>query len=343
MTAPEKSRAPAKPGLHPRNRHLTGYDFTRLTRAVPGLAPHLVSTLAGTPSIDFSKPAAVKALNRALLEADYGIRDWDIPANYLCPPIPGRADVLHLLADLLAEGNGGQIPRGDCVRALDIGVGANTVYPLIGHAEYGWYFLGVDTDPKALTNVRRIVAANPGLEHAIETRHQAVADNVFTGLLKAGEQFDLTLCNPPFHASAAEAAAASQRKWKNLGKAHKGNPTPRNNFGGQSNELWYPGGEWAFLERMIEQSLPIGKRCLWFTSLVSKADNLRYVEAALGKLHPCDVRIIPMHQGQKQSRLVAWTFQSKAERANWRKLRWSQANALPTSTPAARGNSQAPA
>ena len=333
MTNSAQNKAATKPGLHPRNRHNKGYDFAALTAAVPDLTRHLLTTPAGTPSIDFAKPAAVKALNRALLEVDCGVKNWDIPANYLCPPIPGRADVLHHLADLLAEGNGGIVPRGNRLWILDIGIGANGIYPLIGHAEYGWNFLGVDTDQKALENVKRIIAANPELTHAIELRHQPVADNVFAGLLRAGEKFDLTLCNPPFHASAAEAAAASQRKWKNLGKAHKGNPTPRSNFGGQSNELWYPGGEWAFLERLIQQSAGIGKRCLWFTSLVSKAENLRYVEAALDKLHPCDVRIIPMSQGQKQSRLVAWTFQSKTERMNWRKSRWSEsASSLATDT-----------
>ena len=322
MRTPEKTSAATKPGLHARNRHNRGYDFALLTAVLPDLDRFLLTTPAGTPSIDFANPGAVKALNRALLAADYGIKGWDIPANHLCPPIPGRADMLHYLADLLAEGKDAQIPQGECVRALDIGVGANAIYPLIGHAEYGWHFLGVDTDQKALANVQRIVAANPALAGAIEIRLQPVADHVLAGVLRAGEKFDLTLCNPPFHASAAEAAAASQRKWKNLGKAHKGNPNPRSNFGGQSNELWYPGGEWAFLERMIEQSLPIGKRCLWFTSLVSKAENLRYVEAALAKLHPCDIRIIPMSQGQKQSRLVAWTFLSKAERASWRQSRW---------------------
>lgn len=323
MTAPRKPATDRKPGLHPRNRHGMGYDFAALAAAVPELGRFVVNTPAGTPSIDFANPRAVRMLNRALLEVDYGIRGWDIPANYLCPPIPGRADVLHHLADLLATSNDGVPPRGAGVRALDIGVGANGVYPLIGHAEYGWYFVGVDIDLRALDNVKRIVAANAGLAEALALRHQPVADNVFAGILQPGERFDLTLCNPPFHASAAEAMAASQRKWKNLGRAHAGNPTPRSNFGGQSNELWYPGGEWAFLERMIVQSATIGKRCLWFTSLVSKAENLRYAEAALAKLRPCDVRIIPMQQGQKQSRLVAWTFLSKAERGAWRKSRWA--------------------
>ncbi|HJW24502.1 MAG TPA: 23S rRNA (adenine(1618)-N(6))-methyltransferase RlmF [Rhodocyclaceae bacterium] len=322
MTSPTASPDSPKPGLHPRNRHREGYDFAALTAAVPGLARFVVTTPAGTPSIDFSNPAAVKTLNRALLEVDYGVRDWDIPGQYLCPAIPGRADLLHHLADLLAEENGGAIHRGEGVRALDIGVGANGVYPLVGHAEYGWRFVGVDTDPLALANLRRIVAANPGLGRAIELRHQPVADNIFIGVLRTGDKFDLSLCNPPFHASPAEAAAAAQRKWKNLGKAAKGGTGPRLNFGGKSNELWYPGGERPFLERMIEQSAGIPKRCLWFTTLVSKAENLPHLEAALAKLRPTATRVIPMAQGQKQSRLLAWTFTPKAERVRWMKARW---------------------
>lgn len=324
MTTPSPDTP--KPGLHPRNRHRAGYDFAALTAAVPALSRFVVTTAAGTPSIDFSNPAAVKALNRALLQVDYDIQGWDIPGQYLCPAIPGRADMLHYLADLLAEDNDGVIPRGDKLRVLDIGVGANGVYPLVGHAEYGWRFVGVDTDPLALANIKRIVAANPGLGRAIELRHQPVADNIFVGVLRTGDKFDLTLCNPPFHASPAEAMASAQRKWKNLGKAAKGGPAPRLNFGGQSSELWYPGGERVFLLRLIEQSAGIPKRCLWFTTLVSKAENLPPIEAALAKLRPCATRVIPMAQGQKQSRLLAWTFTPKAERLVWRRARqWTRA------------------
>jgi 23S rRNA (adenine1618-N6)-methyltransferase len=205
------------------------------------------------------------------------------------------------------------------------------VYPLIGQAEYGWRFLGVDIDQAALTNVERIVAANPHLAGLIEVRHQPVLDNLFVGILRRGEQFDVSLCNPPFHACAADVMMGAERKWKNLEKNKNTDknkdknggkqPAPKLNFGGRSNELWYPGGERAFVERMIEQSAGIPKRCLWFTTLLSKADNLRPIEAALAKLHPCDVRIIPMSQGQKTSRLVAWTFHGKAERRQWAKQR----------------------
>lgn len=316
----------SKPGLHSRNRHNRGYDMAALAVAEPALAPYLLTTPAGTTSIDFANPAAVKTLNRALLAADYAVLGWDIPPQYLCPPIPGRADALHYLADLLAEDNAGDVPRGSRVKALDIGVGANAVYPLIGHAEYGWQFVGVDIDPAALANVERILAANPALSAAITTRHQPRPEHIFSGVLRADERFALTLCNPPFHASAEEMQAAAERKWRGLGKSgksmgksadKKAKPAPRLNFGGQSNELWCPGGERAFLLRMVAQSVPIAKRCLWFTSLVSKADNLRPLEAALRQARVAESRVIAMSQGQKQSRLLAWTFHSKEERAAW--------------------------
>ncbi|MDY0012251.1 MAG: 23S rRNA (adenine(1618)-N(6))-methyltransferase RlmF [Rhodocyclaceae bacterium] len=314
---------PPKVGLHPRNRHRQSYDFAALTAAFPELARHLVTTPAGNPSIDFAEPAAVKALNQALLAMAYGIRSWDIPPGALCPPIPGRVDYLHHLADLLAECHGGAIPRGPKLRVLDIGVGANCIYPLLGYAEYGWRFLGVDMDPAALANAQGILAAN-GLTGTIALRHQPVAEHIFFGLLRSGEKFDLSLCNPPFHASAAEARAAAERKWRQLGKT-AGEDTgakPRLNFGGQAHELWCPGGERGFLDRMIRESAQIPRRCLWFTSLLSKAETLPHLEGILRQVGVRTIRVIPMAQGQKHSRILAWSFLNPGERAHWAKARW---------------------
>jgi len=323
MTAPTQ-----KPGLHPRNKNAAGYDFAALTAVAPGLVKYVKTTKAGTPGIDFANPAAVKAFNRALLALHYDVRGWDIPAGYLCPPIPGRADYIHHLADLLASCNKKVIPTGDGVRVLDIGVGANCVYPLIGFAEYGWHFLGVDIDEAALANAQMILDKNPALTAAVELRHQPVWDNIFTGLLRSGENFELSLCNPPFHNSPDEVLAVSQRKWNNLNKpgAKKGAAQPRLNFGGGGTELWCNGGERAFVKSMIEQSAMIPKRVMWFTSLVSKAENLEHIEAALKKAKVVESRIIPMAQGQKQSRFVAWTFCGNGEREKWRKARWSEDN-----------------
>lgn len=97
-----------KPGLHPRNRHQNRYDFTALQQANPELTAFVRRSPAGEPTIDFADPLAVKALNRALLAHHYQVKNWDIPDGFLCPPVPGRADYIHHLADLLAQSNDGE-------------------------------------------------------------------------------------------------------------------------------------------------------------------------------------------------------------------------------------------
>jgi 23S rRNA (adenine1618-N6)-methyltransferase len=303
--------------MHPRNENADGYDLAVLTATSAALAKYIKTTPDGKATIDFANPAAVKALNRALLMHHYGVKGWDIPAGYLCPPIPGRADYIHALADLLADGNA--IPTGPGVCGLDIGTGANLVYPLIGHAAYGWSFLGTDIDEAALANATAILGKNPEVAANVEVRHQPVWDNIFTGLLRSGENFDFTMCNPPFHASPDEVLSVSQRKWNNLNKpgAKKGSTQPRLNFGGGGTELWCNGGERGFVKTMIEQSTQIPKRVLWFTTLLSKADNLIPIQAVLKKARVADTRIIDMAQGQKQSRIVAWSFLSAGDRSKW--------------------------
>lgn len=306
-----------RPVLHPRNRHQGRYDFARLTRAYPALKAFLVRTPAGETSIDFGQAAAVRALNRALLALDYGITHWDIPEGYLCPPIPGRADYLHGLADLLAESEGGQPPRGAAIRVLDIGVGASCIYPLIGHAEYGWHFVGSETDAAALRAAEAIVQAN-GLSAAITLRRQPAREHLFTGIVQAQDRFDLSLCNPPFHASAREAASGSQRKWRNLDRApRRGSAPPLLNFGGQATELWCPGGEAAFLRRMIEESRHFSDRVRWFSSLVAKSEHRAALHRQLHQAGAQDVREVPMAQGSKQSRFIAWTFLDADQRRHW--------------------------
>ncbi|HEY3401500.1 MAG TPA: 23S rRNA (adenine(1618)-N(6))-methyltransferase RlmF [Geothrix sp.] len=305
---------PAKPGLHPRNRHAGGYDFPRLVAASPELEPFVRRAPHGGPSIDFADPAAVKALNRALLVEAYGIRGWDIPEGYLCPPIPGRADYLHHLADLLAASNGGGIPRGASVRVLDVGVGANAIYPLVGHREYGWSFVGSDIDATALAAAGRILAANPGLAAAITLRRQADRKAVFKGLVGPEDRFDLTLCNPPFHSSLREAREAAQTKWRKLGR---GSADSGRNFGGQGAELWCDGGEAGFARRMVEESTAIGAQVRWFTTLISSSASLPGLQRALRQAGAREIRTVPMAQGQKQSRFVAWTFLTPEQAEAW--------------------------
>ncbi len=311
--ASEKSTE--RTGLHPRNVHRHRYDFAALGAASQSLQPFVTRSPTGEATIDFADPVAVKELNRALLILHYGVKLWDIPAGYLCPPIPSRADYIHHVADLLAESNGGNIPEGKSVRVLDIGVGANCVFPIIGRHVYGWTFIGADIDAVSVKSAENIVKFNPSLKGAVEIRLQPIKTDIFRNVWQPGERFDLTICNPPFHSSKADADAKTARKLRNLGLA-KGEAVQRN-FGGQKAELYVDGGELAFVKRMINQSIAVGSNCLWFTSIVSKSENLQPIYMALKHAKAAEVRTIESRQGQKNSRIVCWTFHAKEGQKAW--------------------------
>jgi 23S rRNA (adenine1618-N6)-methyltransferase len=299
-------RASVKEKLHPRNRFRAGYDFPVLIACSAGLAAFVAPNAYGHPSIDYANPAAVKALNQALLKSAYGITAWDVPPGYLCPPIPGRSDYLHYLADLLESGRRTAQGRHRVVTVLDIGTGANCIYPLIGASEYGWHFVGSEIDRVALRWAKKVVAANPALAGLIDCRLQASPLECFNGVVQPGETFNLSMCNPPFHASAASAAEGNRRKRRNLGRG--GRAAARLNFGGTPGELWCEGGELAFVRRMIAQSAERPALCRWFTSLVSKSTHLPRLYQSLQHVGAAEVQTIEMAQGQKTSRILAWTF-----------------------------------
>lgn len=290
--------------MHPRNKHRFSYDFVALIKSLPALKQYVAVNKYGNDSIDFSDPAAVKTLNSALLANFYNVRYWDIPEGYLCPPIPGRADYIHYLADLLEEEE--NVSKGKIVKVLDIGTGANCVYPIIGHQEYGWTFVGTDIDPIAVKAAKGIVAANADLGPYVDIRLQPNKNHIFQGVVKPGDSFSIAMCNPPFHASAEEANAGTKRKLHNLGK-HKGKENTLN-FGGQAAELWTEGGELTFIRKMIEESKAVASQCKWFSSLVSKSANLPFIYAALNRAQVTCFKTIDMAQGQKISRFVVWTF-----------------------------------
>ncbi len=291
-------RPSVKEQLHPRNRFRTGYDFPRLIADSAHLAEFVAPNAYGEASIDYANPAAVTALNQALLKDAYGVDSWDVPPGYLCPPIPGRSDYLHHLADLPGI--------GENARVIDIGMGANCIYPLIGASEYGWHFVGSETDPVALRWAKKLVAANPAVSHLIECRLQKSPLACFSGVVKAGEAFDLSMCNPPFHASAEAAAQGTRRKHRNLG--HRRDKAAVLNFGGQASELWCEGGELGFVRRMIEESAERPGLCRWFTTLVSQSAHLPPLFGALEAVNADDVQTLEMVHGQKQSRILAWRF-----------------------------------
>jgi len=315
-------KVPAKTGvLHPRNIHQGRYDLAALCQTCPDLRAFIKHNPKGEDTIDFSNSQAVLCLNKALLVHHYQITNWQIPQGYLCPPIPGRADYIHYAADLLTSAEQPEVPTGKKVNVLDIGIGANCIYPIIGSHSYGWKFVGSDIDPVALNVAKAIVQSNPRLSKLVTLRLQSDPHAVFKGIIKADEHFDLTLCNPPFHASVAEAVKANQRKRNKLKKGTRNfsrdDAASPLNFGGQNNELWCAGGELGFLTRMITESVECSQQVYCFSSLVSKRENVAPLQKLLSRLGASRVEVVTTHQGQKTNRLLAWSFLTAWQRQAW--------------------------
>jgi len=303
-----------KSNLHPRNLHRDPYDFAKLISCVPELKHYVFENSYKTLTINFSIPQAVKLLNKALLKHFYHVKNWDIPEANLCPPIPGRADYIHYIADLLAE-NLNEVPKGSSVKGLDIGTGANLVYPLIANASYGWKMIGTDINQDSLENAQKILDQNPELADDIELKYQPNSDFIFKNSINSEDHFAFSMCNPPFHDSEESALKGNIRKTRNLNKSKV--QKPQLNFGGQQSELWCEGGGIAFISKMIEESVLFSSQVLWFTCLVSKKDNLFKLTSLLKKIKAAEIKKIDMAQGQKISRILAWTFVPQKSRKNW--------------------------
>ncbi|AZA54259.1 23S rRNA (adenine(1618)-N(6))-methyltransferase RlmF [Chryseobacterium sp. G0201] len=303
-----------KLSLHARNQHRDPYDFGELISCVPELKQYVFINSYQTETINFSIPKAVKLLNKALLKHFYNVQNWDIPDSNLCPPIPGRADYVHYVADLLAEKQN-EIPTGTSIKGLDIGTGANLVYPLIANRSYGWKMLGTDINKDSLENAQQILDHNPDLSSVIQLKKQSDSHFIFKNILGPKDKFTFSMCNPPFHDSEESALKGNLRKTKNINKSKVQKPLL--NFGGQQSELWCEGGELAFISKMIEESSLYSSQILWFTCLVSKKDNLHKLTSILKKVKALDFKTIDMAQGQKISRILAWTFIPQKDRKDW--------------------------
>ena len=203
---------------------------------------------------------------------------------------------MHYISDLLSDSN-----CTEKITILDIGTGATCIYPLLGVKEYDWNFVATDIELDSLDTAQDIIDDN-NLSNKIILRQQFDEGNILEGIIEKGDSFSAVICNPPFYKSEKEARGANARKNRNLGTN-----TVRN-FSGNNNELWYPGGEKAFLHNYLYQSSLFKNSSLWFTSLVSKKDTIESLQKSGVKLNVKTMKIIPMHQGNKVTRIIAWQF-----------------------------------
>lgn len=290
--------------------HTNNYNFEVLIDNYPKLQPFVFKNKYGNLTINFSESKAVRALNTAILNTNYGINYWQFDDNNLTPPIPSRAAYIHLLKDLLLSSN-----LDGNIKVLDIGTGANCIYPLLGQSIYNWQFVGSDINKSSIKQAEKIIAKNK-LEDEVSIRFQSNPNQIFQGILTKTDIFTLTMCNPPFYKDETEANSATLKKLKGL---NQDTNSINRNFSGISNELWYKGGEKAFLHNYLYESSLFKNKCFWYTTLVANKDNIKSMYASLDKLGAKIIKTLPINIGQKKSRVVAWTFINEDQQKQWNK------------------------
>jgi len=278
--------------MHPKNPFIQNYDLEKLSDAYPPLKDHIITNKYGNQSVKFGNAKAVLALNTAILKFAYGI-DWHLPAKNLCPPIPGRLDYLLHISDLLGK---------PAANILDIGTGANLIYPILGTCHFNWQCAASESDQEAMDHAKNIIDQNEILDK-IDLRLQKDPKKILDHIITEKDEFDAVICNPPFYKNKSEAEKNQSRKRKNL------NLGTEKNFSGDANELWYPGGEASFVKKMAQESIHYKYQVNWFTSLVSSKETLKEISRAINAVKPKSSKVIEMNQGNKQSRFIAWTFQ----------------------------------
>ena len=295
--------------MHQKNIYNSSYNFNELIKSNPNLKQFVFTNQYGTETIDFADEKSVLELNKSLLSYYHNVQNWTIPKGYLCPPIPSRADYLYYINDLLEDKKNKSNTKSTTkiTKGLDIGVGANCIYPILASQLFDWKMVGADIDKTAIESAKKNSEGSEKLRENIEIRHQESNANIFKGIIQENEYFDFTMCNPPFHASEKEATAGTTRKLKNLQSENNDDVNFKLNFGGQANELWCNGGEALFIKRMIKQSTEFKNQVGWFTTLVSKSENLKAIYKLLDKAK-AEYKTINMEHGNKKTRFVAWRF-----------------------------------
>ncbi|PYI27423.1 DUF890 domain protein [Aspergillus indologenus CBS 114.80] len=281
-----------------RNIYKDDIDFTALALQSPDFAKYLKSN----GQLDFTDPDAVRQLTKSLLRRDFDLK-VDIPDKRLCPPVPNRLNYILWLQDLLDTTGDKYQDSYDADRkvvGLDIGTGCCSIYPLLGCSmRPGWSFFATDIDEGNIESSRANVSAN-GLDSRITVVRTTSEERLIPSDTKLKvDRLDFTMCNPPFYASRDEMVASAEAKDR----------PPFSACTGAEVEMVTAGGEIAFISRMIEESLQLRDKVLWYTSMCGKLSSIAVLIEKLVGHGNNNYAVTEFVQGNKTKRwALAWSW-----------------------------------
>lgn len=289
------SRAPANNNarMHPRNPY-RGKDpnHEQLVDQFPELKQYLrpAKRKGDRPTLALTtNPAAAIAYNCALLKRDFGI-NWSIPVGRLCPPIASRVNYVLWVQDLIKLNRPKTQPSVDRVVGIDIGTGANAIYPLLGTAlDSTWHFVATDVDESALSLAKKNMEANPRLQRRIKLKRVSEDARVQAALPPGDGMIDFCMCNPPFFESALDVRIR-----------------PDGSTAGTRSELVCQGGEEGFVSGIVRDSVKLGRRVRWYTSMFGKKASVKSTLKLIREAGFTNIATTQFLQGRTTRWGIAW-------------------------------------
>ncbi|AAW42333.1 conserved hypothetical protein [Cryptococcus deneoformans JEC21] len=284
--------------MHQNNPYLKQKpDFARLASRYPKFAPFVSVSEDGYTSINFQDPTALRELTKCLLKEDWNL-DVDLREDRLCPTIPNRLDYIYHVLDLEPH-----LPSSSLrpLRILDIGTGATAIYPiLLARLRPDSRIVATEIDESSYNHAKATLEKNNIPPSSITVLKSPTPDPILFPLLECkgkSEDWDLTICNPPFFASSQEMLQGMELKDR---QAHAA-PTA------SDNELITRGGELAFITSMIRESIDIGHKCTWYTTLVGKYSSLQPLIETLREFKIDNYFVINMKQSRTSRWILGWS------------------------------------
>ncbi|KAL2405878.1 Psilocybin synthase [Exophiala dermatitidis] len=299
----------------PDNIYENDVDFTTLALQYPQFA----KKLKPNGQLDFSDPESVRQLTKSLLHRDFDLT-IDLPEDRLCPPVPNRFNYIlfiqRLLDDTSPDWHEGYDPNRTVI-GLDIGTGSSAIYPLLACRQRpAWRFLATEIDEKNRTYALQNITANDFQSRIKLVNTDPTGQTLLPveEIVRMGiERIDIVMTNPPFYPSSSSL----------LESAHKKSRPPNSSCTGAPIEMITPGGEVAFVSRLIDESysLSLSKarrgtltsvprlRIQWFSSMLGKLSSVSEIVEAL-KSRDCTnfavTEFVQGSQAQKKAKTRRW-------------------------------------
>ena len=269
-------------------------DFLTLIKEFPELKKYILKQNEDNEAefqFDWSNNELSLLMDKSILNYYFNIKYYDIPKGFLIPPIPSRINYINLINSIITKLiNDIDIKN---IIGIDIGTGANIIYPILGYSIYKWKFICTEINKEAYNNAKLILQKN-NLENNINIIKQNNKDNIFISILNRENKYIFSMCNPPYY------------NYENEIKLEDKKRDNEYNF----DEIYYKNGEYGFFQRYFEESICYKNNVFLYTILIGKKINAENIYDKLSSYNDI-IKIYNMQKiltGNNVRYIIYWSF-----------------------------------